>query len=59
VAEDIKAVLMVIIFILLIPWRYVFAQCVMRNKRSATQVVLAHSSGAVSVTSPLLEGPEQ
>lgn len=31
VAEDIKAVLMVVIFIPLIPWRYVFAQYVMKR----------------------------
>jgi len=31
VAEDIKAVLMVVIFIPLIPWRYLFAQYVMKR----------------------------
>jgi hypothetical protein len=31
VAEDIKAVAMVVIFVPLIPWRYVFAQYVMRR----------------------------
>ena len=31
VAEDIKAVLMVVIFIPLIPWRYVFAQYVLKH----------------------------
>jgi len=31
VAEDIKAVLMVVIFISLIPWRYLFAQYVMKR----------------------------
>jgi hypothetical protein len=30
-AEDIKAVLMVVIFIPLIPWRYVFAQYVLKH----------------------------
>jgi len=30
-AEDIKAVLMVVIFIPLIPWRYVFANYVMKR----------------------------
>jgi hypothetical protein len=32
-AEDIKAVLMVVIFIPLIPWRYVFAHYVMEHDR--------------------------
>jgi len=31
VAEDIKAVAMVVIFVPLIPWRYVFAQYVMKR----------------------------
>jgi len=31
VAEDIKAVLMVVIFVPLIPWRYVFAHYVLRH----------------------------
>jgi hypothetical protein len=31
VAEDIKAVLMVVIFVPLIPWRYVFAQYVVKR----------------------------
>ena len=31
VAEDIKAVLMVVIFVPFIPWRYVFAQYVLKN----------------------------
>jgi len=31
VAEDIKAVLMVVIFVPLIPWRYVFAHYVLKH----------------------------